>query len=228
MEINRLWIDILGFHAEHRSRAPKLTALVAVAALHVAAVFAFAQYQPTRQALIQARAVMVSLITPPRLDPPQELPKPKLVARQPIRKIEPLPPPPILAITEPASVPARLEVSLPAPEPKPAVEPASFAVAPAPTPVIPPSFNAGYLKNPAPPYPALSRRLGEEGRVVLRVFVDENGLPARVEVKTSSGFSRLDDVALGTVRTWKFVPARRGEKPVGTWVLVPISFSLRS
>jgi protein TonB len=94
--------------------------------------------------------------------------------------------------------------------------------------VVPPQFNADYLNNPAPQYPALSRRLGEEGRVVLRVLVDERGLPARVELRSSSGHERLDAVALNTVRRWKFAPARRGDQAVSAWVLVPISFSLRS
>jgi protein TonB len=70
--------------------------------------------------------------------------------------------------------------------------------------------------------------MGEEGKVVLRVFVNEEGLPAKVELRTPSGFSRLDSVALETVRQWKFVPARRGDQAVAAWVLVPISFSLRS
>ena len=70
--------------------------------------------------------------------------------------------------------------------------------------------------------------MGEEGRVILRVLVNERGLPDDVQLRTSSGFSRLDSVALETVRQWKFVPARRGDTPVSAWVLVPISFSLRS
>ena len=206
----------------------RTAALSVVLALHVGAVVALAQYQPAREAMSQLRTVMVSLIAPPKLEPPQERPRPKPVVKQPIRKIEPLPPQPILAITEPTPVPARFEAPAPPPTPAMPAAPVATAPAPAPAPVIPPNFNADYLKNPAPPYPALSRRMGEEGRVVLRVFVDQTGLPARVELKTSSGFSRLDHVALETVRQWKFMPARRGEQLIGAWVLVPISFSLRS
>lgn len=215
----------------------RAAALLAVLALHVGAVVALAQYQPAREAMSQLRTVMISLITPPKLEPPQDLPKPKPIVKQPIRKIELLRPQPILAITEPTPVPARFEA--PPPPPTPALPPAPVAVAsapapapvaaaPAPAPVIPPNFNADYLDNAAPSYPALSRRMGEEGRVVLRVFVNQQGLPTQVELRTSSGFSRLDSVALETVRQWKFVPARRGEQPIGAWVLVPISFSLRS
>jgi protein TonB len=101
------------------------------------------------------------------------------------------------------------------------------APAPAPpAPVVPPSFLADYLHNPPPPYPASSRRIGEQGRVVLRVLVNPQGEPEQVELRTSSGSPRLDTSALETVRRWKFVPARQGERPVAAWVLVPILFRL--
>lgn len=89
-------------------------------------------------------------------------------------------------------------------------------------------FDANYLRNPAPAYPAMSRRLGEEGRVVLRVFVDIDGRPEQVELKNSSGFPRLDQAAEDAVRRWKFVPAKRGEEAVATWVAVPIVFNLKT
>ena len=38
----------------------------------------------------------------------------------------------------------------------------------------------------------------------------------------------LDDAALQTVRRWRFVPARRGDTPVESWVDVPIIFRLES
>lgn len=74
----------------------------------------------------------------------------------------------------------------------------------------------------------MSRRLGEEGRVVLRVFVDIDGRPEQVELKNSSGFPRLDQAAEDAVRRWKFVPAKRGDEVVATWVAVPIVFNLKT
>jgi TonB family protein len=79
------------------------------------------------------------------------------------------------------------------------------------------------LDNPKPPYPPLSRRMGEQGRVVLRVHVTPEGAAGEVLLHASSGSPRLDESALATVRRWKFVPARRGAEPVAAWVLVPIS-----
>jgi protein TonB len=100
---------------------------------------------------------------------------------------------------------------------------ATVAAPPAPS---QPRFDADYLNNPKPTYPRLSRQLREEGVVMLRVYVLPSGLPDTVELKRSSGSARLDEVALSTVRRWRFVPARSGEVAVAAWVLVPIAFSL--
>ncbi|HJV21307.1 MAG TPA: energy transducer TonB [Holophagaceae bacterium] len=89
-----------------------------------------------------------------------------------------------------------------------------------------PRFDAAYLRNPEPEYPGLSKRLGEEGRVILRVLVSPEGLAEQVEVRQSSGHARLDQAALGTVRRWRFTPARRGSESLAAWVLVPLFFTL--
>ena len=78
-----------------------------------------------------------------------------------------------------------------------------------------------------PTYPATSRRLGEEGSVLLRVFVDEAGRPQQVLVDRSSGFPRLDEAALRAVKRWRFRPAVSGSGPVGTWSRVTITFRLQ-
>lgn len=89
-----------------------------------------------------------------------------------------------------------------------------------------PSFDADYLDNPAPRYPPLSRRMREEGVVLLRVYVLPNGSADVVELKRSSGSARLDESALCAVQQWKFVPAQSAGRAVAAWVVVPIAFSL--
>ena len=89
-------------------------------------------------------------------------------------------------------------------------------------------FDAAYLHNQKPVYPVASRRLGEEGRVLLRVRVSAHGQPLEVDVKQSSGFSRLDEAARAAVERWRFVPARQGTEAVEASVLVPLHFSLDS
>lgn len=90
-----------------------------------------------------------------------------------------------------------------------------------------PSFNASYLDNPAPDYPSISRRLGEQGKVLLRVQVAVDGTADSVALQTSSGSSRLDQAALAAVKKWRFVPAKRGGQAVSASVIVPISFSIQ-
>lgn len=88
------------------------------------------------------------------------------------------------------------------------------------------SFNAAYLQNPAPEYPAISRRLREQGVVMLSVNVTAEGAAASVAVRTSSGSSRLDQAALKCVEKWRFVPARRAGQAVASSVIVPVRFSI--
>lgn len=159
---------------------------------------------------------------PPKPPQAQRRPVPKVsVARRAVRaaaQVEPSQPAPraIASTTVPAPPTA---IAAPAPT--------TAGTAPIET-VTEPRFDAAYLNNPTPAYPPLSRRLREQGRVLMRVYVDPHGAPAQVQVRQSSGHRRLDSAAESAVRRWRFVPARRGSDAIGAWVLVPISFSLRS
>ena len=94
--------------------------------------------------------------------------------------------------------------------------------------IEPPQFNVAYLDNPRPTYPPVARRLGLEGRVVLRVQVSAKGAPEEVVIAQSSGAAVLDEAALKAVQGWTFVPARRGETPIARAVDVPILFRLQN
>ncbi len=80
------------------------------------------------------------------------------------------------------------------------------------------------VPNPAPPYPSESKLNNEQGQVLLQVLTAPDGRPTRVEVKQSSGFQRLDQAAVATVRQWRFKPL--GEAAATTWREVPITFRL--
>lgn len=190
-------------------------------------------YGPARDALKSIAPQMVHLIKPEVSAPPVPKPEPKvdrLPKPLPVKKVQPRPEreTPILAAQAlGAAVP---DVSVPQdPKPLPPVETRAALPAPpaTPAPIVPPNFNADYLDNPAPSYPPLARRMGEEGRVMLRVYVEASGLPSKVEIRTSSGSERLDQAALEAVKRWKFVPAKQGDKAVPAHVVVPISFNLR-
>ena len=89
-----------------------------------------------------------------------------------------------------------------------------------------PSSEAHGLNNPKPAYPKQSRRLNEQGQVLIRVFVAADGSPQQGEIKTSSGFDRLDQEALRTVMHWRFVPGQRFGTPEAMWFNVPVNFVL--
>ena len=202
------------FHSERRLE--RLGGLAVTILLHVAAIWGLLQFDAVRRSIIEAAPIMVNFITPPR---PEEPPKPAATPRP--RPVQPVKPLPVLTTQAPES-PSPI-VAPPAPE---APELPPIEAAPAPVAVVPPSFGAAYLNNPKPIYPPLSRRMGEQGKVLLRVFVSAQGAAEKVELQTSSGSPRLDSAAVNAVRAWRFVPARQGGQAVAAWVIVPIQFSL--
>lgn len=92
--------------------------------------------------------------------------------------------------------------------------------------MTPARFDAEYLQNPAPAYPSISKRMHEEGTVLLLVLVSSDGEAERVGIRQGSGYARLDEVAVKTVQQWRFVPARRGDEAVAASIVVPIVFRL--
>ena len=113
-----------------------------------------------------------------------------------------------------------------------ATEAVTVPVSPAPpAPAAPPrvelpSSDADYLQNPKPPYPPLSKRLGEQGKVVVRALIGLDGTAQQAQIKQSSGFERLDQSALATVQRWRYVPGKRAGIAEAMWFNVPITFVL--
>jgi len=81
-----------------------------------------------------------------------------------------------------------------------------------------------YAYSPKPEYPDRARREGKEGRVVLRVLVDEQGKSKSVAVNDSSGSESLDRAAAEVIKLWRFSPARYGDKLGESWVKIPTDF----
>jgi protein TonB len=197
-------------------------------ALHVAVIAALLTFHPAQQAILTTVPVIMAFIIASAVEKPAQPPKPLPVRSaprpMPPRPVEPAPP---MTIT--AEAPAHVEAPIAeVAKPLPSVHEAAVSPPAAELPTTPPSFNAAYLDNPPPNYPPLARRSGEQGRVLLRVLVTPGGVAETVELRTSSGSSRLDNAALEVVKRWRFVPARRGDQPVAAWVLVPINFTLEN
>lgn len=201
------------------------------AALHGAVLFYPLQLAIGRIEIPPTETIMVRLaaaVSPEPIKTPASLPQAQ-AAPTPRRERSSPAPRPVLAM-QPEQVAAPLSTTAAAAlaTPAPAVPAATLASA-APVAVISAArFDAAYLQNPKPNYPAISRRLGEEGKVLLRVKVAVDGSASAVDLEKSSSFERLDEAARQVVARWRFVPAKRGEQAIEASVIVPIVFRLDS
>ena len=176
-------------------------------------------------------ALISDMVTPPapRADtPPAPAPSPPAARKTtPRPTVQPAPqlqatPDPTPSPNAPSGVvaPPATVAAIGAPATTEAVAPA------APARVELPSTDADYLNNPRPAYPPLSKRMGEQGKLVVRVLIGADGLPQKAEIRTSSGFERLDQAGLATVMKWRYVPGKRAGVPEAMWFNVPINFVL--
>lgn len=209
---------------------------VVVVAFHVIALWLLQTglLRRTVEMIVPAQ-VLAEFIEPPRprdepAPPPPTEPKPQLKppviapAPQPVAMADRAPAPnaPVGTIEPPAPLPPVTAVVAPAP-PAPVATPSA---PPAPPRIELPSSDADYLQNPKPPYPPVSKRLNEQGTVIMRVLIGVDGLPQKAELRKSSGFDRLDQSAAATVMKWRYVPGKRAGIAEAMWFNVPINFVL--
>lgn len=93
-------------------------------------------------------------------------------------------------------------------------------------PVSAPVLHATAHYNAPPVYPQLSRKLREQGTVVLELTVLINGTVADVIVLQSSGYPRLDQAALSAVQHWRYQAALRGDTAIDYRYRQRVAFSL--
>lgn len=82
------------------------------------------------------------------------------------------------------------------------------------------------FKNKPPAYPRKAVLSGYQGMVVLKVEVLSSGESRTIEIIKSSGYSMLDSSALKAIRRWRFRPATRNDRPVDSWLEIPIKFKI--
>ena len=194
----------------------------AAVAIHALLDLAVLHAKPIVSAIAESAPLTVSIVSAPASpEPAPRVPplRPRLI--EPARDTMPIPVISLAPAPDASTSPAATRA------PAAPVAAASPAPPPAALPVAAPVFDADYLLNPAPAYPPLSRRLNEEGRVLLRVWVRADGTAERVEIARSSGFDRLDRSAREAVARWRFVPAKQGAQAVAASVLVPVAFVLK-
>lgn len=212
-----------------------------IVVMHVLFFYAMQSGLPRQAAQAMPRELFVSLITPEPASAPVPLPeaptppaaKPKTV---PVVKKPVTAPRPIAPAAKPTPLPQSVEIPVataapsidpphPAAHSAPAAPPAATAPA---APALPKTVSGvEYVQAPQPEYPAIARRMGEEGKVILRILVNEQGQPARIEVRQSSGYARLDDAARRAASRALFKPHLEDGRAVAVYALIPINFSIQ-
>ena len=183
--------------------------------------------------LVVPVVVLSQFIEPPQpkvapVPPPPSLPQPVKKPTTPVPAKAPIAAAALpIAINDPTPN-APTGTTMPQPAPAPIAAPVAAApVAPASPPAVQlPSSDADYLQNPKPAYPPISRRLNEQGRTTVRVFIGADGQPQRAEIAKSSGSTRLDEAAVAAVLRWRYVPGKRGGVAEAMWFNVPINWVL--
>lgn len=215
-----------------------------VVLFHVAAIWALQTGLLRRAAdIVIPVQILSEIVTPPapkvEPEPASPLPPPKPIKQPIARKAErelPALPRPAPADARPApNAPVTVpEAQRTAPtnasvaEPRPAAPGAAQAsVSGPPAKVELPSSDASYLQNPPLVYPPISKRLGEEGKVIVRVLIGADGVPRKAELKRTSGFDRLDRSALEYVMQCRYLPGKVDGVPQVMWYDAPVSFVLQ-
>ena len=216
-------------------RWSKFAGLLLVLMIHGALFYGAWSYkliQPPQE----AATLFVNLINPPPpkqelllKEPPKQPPqKVKLDKPHPVEQPKPAPvlvaEAPVTSIAEPVAPPPPPE---PVKETLPEPAPESIAVAKPAAPIMMSSeLSLACPDRTAPNYPALSRRMREQGQVKLRVELDETGKITSSHVVESSGHKRLDEAGLEAVKNWHCNAATHNGKAVRAIALQPFDFIL--
>jgi protein TonB len=186
-------------------------------------------------------AIIYALLAGLRIAPVPRVPEPFHWRVIPDNTIPPPPPPP----AEPTFPPPRVAQTI-VPPIEIVIEtpgPGASTVAPS---SLPPSRDVA-TREPPPPvtltitparaiaathtipdYPPVSRRLGEQGTLRLRVSITADGAVSDARGETSSGHARLDEAAVQWVKAhWRYEPAREGSKAVPSTLLAVVTFKLQ-
>lgn len=183
--------------------------------VHMAAILGLASLRPALESVSAQLPVAVSFISEPVAQSRWQPPEAKVIAPS---IVAPMPDVPVVEI--PVSTAADRAITVPMQTRIPAQKDDVERSAPR---LI---ASVEYLREPAPRYPPQSRKLREQGMVVLRVLIDERGTACNIEIERSSGHARLDLAARQAVSRAAFRPYLEGGLPRRALVLIPIEFSL--
>ena len=193
---------------------------VLVIALHVLLLVGF-QLSPQR---VTTANSMGDLVVASLLDPNPQLEKKTTPAPKPEKKLEP-------KVENTKSVAITTAASTSSSSVSPPVESAS---------ATPPSSaggsSTGELKSvsisqaqcsvPEPFYPSLARRMGESGKTMVRLMINESGTVDKVSLSQSSGIQRLDQAALEAAMKIRCRPFVESGKAIKVTAIQPYIFRL--
>ncbi len=212
------------FSASDQTMSLNTRVALAVVLLHVAVIAGLvAQRFTVEQA--QTPVVMELLSVPAAPPPPRETPEILLETPQVVI------PPPVFEIEDRPQTITAVVAETPPPMVERAPAPVQEAP-PSPAPAGPPAAISGgdlsssMIEAVPPKYPYESRRLKEQGTVILEVLLGQDGRVDRIQIHRSSGFQRLDKAALDAVRRWRWSPRIREGQPVAVRGLVELPFAL--
>jgi len=84
------------------------------------------------------------------------------------------------------------------------------------------------IEHTPPVYPEKFLLATQEAKVFLNIRIDEYGKVVGTSISKSSGDAELDQAALKAVKTWRYLPATKGGKPVPITIRQPIAFTVRA
>lgn len=198
--------------AEDHSR---LVVAAAIVAVHAVVLYAALTFAPQIERAVAQVPLVVRFVSQPEHTPQRALPMVAVVTPQPLVQQPELP-----LIEIPNEAPSSRAITIPPPASPPAAHQQEDRSMPKLVSAV------EYVREPSPRYPPQSRRLREQGLVVLRVVIDERGAASSIEIETSSGHSRLDDAARDAVLRAAFRPYVEDGEPRRALVLIPIEFAL--
>ncbi len=216
----------MNFSKKQQDPTRKYLGLGIVVLLHVAVAYALVNGLARKVVEIVQAPLETKIIEElKKLPPPPPPPKPKEPPPEARPEPKPTTPPPVyvppveVTVQAPISNAPSISTTTQAPPPQPEAPPA-----PREPVLTAPVANAASCRKPS--YPSVSRRNEEQGVVVLRFLVAPNGSVIKSEVKSSSGFERLDEAARQALSLCSFKPGTADGQPTEAWAQMKYEWRL--
>jgi protein TonB len=216
----------MDYAQSQRNPAKHVAGIVFVVVFHVVLIYGLMNGLARKVVEVIKGPLETRLIEEAKKAPPPETPPP------PPPKLAPppppfIPPPEINVAVQQQSAGAITAIAR-TPPPAPVAAPVA---APPPAPKAPPVRTQPVIDAKRscaePEYPSASRRLEEEGTVLLRFLIDVDGKVVQSEVQSTSGYPRLDEAARQALSRCQFKPGTLDGKPEQSWASMKYTWKLQ-